>query len=103
MNRRRYRRDVVCKDIRQAVVVAADGCVATLLADTYIHIGLRGCLKRVVSGTVCRQEAAKILKFEDISLRPKYNLRRSLAFQTTSERRIDLAYPSLTTGCSPSM
>ena len=45
---------------------------------------LRGCLKRVVPGIVCRQETAKTLNFEDISLRPRYNLRRSLAFQTPS-------------------
>ena len=30
--------------------------------------GLRGCLKRVVPGMVCRQEAAKMLTFEDINL-----------------------------------
>jgi hypothetical protein len=34
---------------------------------------------------VCHQEAAKTLNFEDISLRPRYNLRCSLAFQTTSK------------------
>ena len=43
MNRRRYMRNVICKDIQQAVVAAADGCVATLLAVTYIHIGLNHC------------------------------------------------------------
>ena len=45
---------------------------------------LRGCLKRVVPGIVCRQETAKTLNSQGISLRPMYNLRRSLAFQTTS-------------------
>ena len=34
---------------------------------------------------VCRQETAKTLNFEDISLIHRYNLRRSLAFQTTSK------------------
>jgi thioredoxin reductase (NADPH) len=29
--------DVTCKDIRQAVVAAAEGCVAALSADKYIH------------------------------------------------------------------
>ena len=48
------------------------------------RIIVRGCLKRVVPGIVCRQEAAKTLSFEDISLRPRYNLIRSLAFQTPS-------------------
>jgi hypothetical protein len=48
------------------------------------RIIVRGCLKRVVPGIVCCQEAAKTLSFEDISLRPRYNLKRSLAFQTPS-------------------
>lgn len=29
--------DVICKDIRQAVLAAAEGCVAALSADKYIH------------------------------------------------------------------
>jgi hypothetical protein len=42
-------------------------------------------LKRVVPGLICHQETAKTLIFEDISLRPRYNLRRSLTFQTPSQ------------------
>ena len=47
-------------------------------------VRVRGCLKRVSPGIVCHQEATKTLDFEDISLRPTYNLRCSLAFQTPS-------------------
>ena len=41
-------------------------------------------MKRVVPGLICHQETAKTLIFEDISLRSRYNLRRSLTFQTPS-------------------
>ncbi len=47
-------------------------------------MGLRGCLKRVVPGLIGHYETAKTLIFEDISLQPRYNLRRSLPFQTPS-------------------
>ncbi len=42
---------------------------------------------------VYRQETVKTLNFEAISLEPRYNLRRSLAFQTTSYLRLDLFFP----------
>jgi hypothetical protein len=45
-------------------------------------------LKRVISGIVCGQETAIMLKFEDISLLHRYNLRHSLAFQTASKSRL---------------
>jgi hypothetical protein len=71
--------------------------VLYLIAPSYLSIGidfmeeygyttLRGCLKRVVPGIVCHQEAAKTLNFEDISLQSRHNLRRSLAFQTPSNK-----------------
>ena len=55
------------------------------VAMTVAEPTLRGCLKRVALGIVYHQEAAKMLNFEDISLRPRYNLRRSWAFQTPSD------------------
>ena len=47
--------------------------------------GLRGCLKRVVPGIFRRQGTAKTLDFAIIILLHRYNLRLSLAFQTTSK------------------
>jgi hypothetical protein len=54
--------------------------------EEYGYTTLKGCLKRVVPGIVCHQEAAKTLNFEDISLQSRHNLRRSLAFQTPSNK-----------------
>ncbi len=45
---------------------------------------LRGFLKRVTPGMICRQEGAKMLESEGIILLDRYSLRLSLAFQTTS-------------------
>ncbi len=67
--------------------------------EEYGYTTLRGCLKRVVPGIVCHQEAAKTLNFENISLQSRHNLRRSLAFQTPSQeisRQEDSSFNSVT-------
>jgi thioredoxin reductase (NADPH) len=33
--------DMLCKEIKQAVIVAAEGCQAALYADKYLRGGLR--------------------------------------------------------------
>jgi hypothetical protein len=63
----------------------------------YLTTRIRGCLKRGVLGIACRQETAKTLNFEGTSLKPGYNLRRSLTFQATSQGvRRNGAFPLVT-------